>query len=103
MSLEDNVYCIKLVSGEEIITKSNLMGINLPEYIDLIDARTLMAGPQGNMGLAPVMFSADPEKPIKLLTSSIASWSDNPREEIKNGYLQSISKLIIPNKSILMG
>lgn len=99
----EQIVCIKLSSGEEIISKVNEYEKFTEDSFDLIEPRVLMAGPQGQLSLGPLMYSANPDMPTKLKTSSIASWSENVREEIKNGYIQSVSKLVIPNKSILMG
>lgn len=102
--MSNNIICIKLNSGEEIISKVNeFEDITKDDNIDLIEPRVLMAGPQGQLSLGPLMFSTNPDKPTKLKISSISSYSEDVREEIKDGYIQSVSKLVIPNKSILMG
>jgi hypothetical protein len=98
---ELEVYSFKLISGEEIISKVFEEGDN---YFSLKDARMLMMSQNGNLSLMPViMFAADPDKLLTLNKSAIAFQSKYIREELKTGYLSSVSKLIIPNKSIIMG
>jgi len=100
--MEDEIYSFKLTTGEEIISK--LIGEHWNnDYLILDEPRTLMMGQNGNLSLAPVLFSADPTHHIFLSKSAIACWSKYIREELKTGYLSSVSKLVIPNKNIIMG
>lgn len=100
---EREVYSFKLTSGEEIIAKVFEDRLN-DDYFDLEDPRILMMASNGNLSLSPViLFSANPDKPLFLNKTSVACWSKYIREELKNGYMNSVSKLVIPNKSIIMG
>jgi len=98
--MDTNIFAFKLTSGEEII--SRLIQTENQEDIFLLDnPRVLMIGQDGRFMLAPLMFSSDSDKPIKLQKSSVACYSENVKEELSNGYIGSISKIAIPPKGML--
>ena len=95
----EEIVCIKLTSGEEIITKCN----ETETQYHLNNPRSLTMNAQGGLSFAPVMFSADPDTDIIVLKSAVAAMSHKVRTELEDAYVSSTSKIIVPSKSILMG
>lgn len=95
----NEIYAIKLTSGEEII--SRIKEVN-GEFISLDEPRSLITSPNGNLQFAPTMFLAHPDHPVKLAISSVAFYSEKIREELLTAYRESVSTIITPKKSILM-
>ena len=56
--MNDNIKSIKMLSGEEIISKVLIDGDNWT----LINPRCLTSDQSGRMALAPTLFSADPKR-----------------------------------------
>lgn len=105
----EETVSLKLVSGEEIIGhnatlfgKSFLEALN-EDTIVLKDARTLVMLPNGDLRLAPVIFSADKDKQIIIFTRAISAYSIDIKTEFLEAYNQSLSPLTLPKKEIIMG
>lgn len=98
--MDNNVYLFKLASGEEIISKIMIEG-GLTDIYLLDNPCTLVLNNANGISLAPTMFGADTSRPIVLNKAAIASYTSDIREEILNGYLSAVSKIVIPNKNIL--
>lgn len=95
-----DVMALKLTSGEEIIAKVDFTD---KDTLELHDARSIMLIPNGQLRLAPLLFSADGDLPITVSRSTIAVYTKTIRTEFLESYTQSVSKLTIPKSSILMG
>jgi hypothetical protein len=96
----NQIFVFKTTGGEEIIS---YVEKETDTYYLLKDPRALVVSNIGEFQLAPVMFTAAQGKSIYLLKSAISTWSDYVRPEMEDGYRQSVSKIITPNKSILHG
>lgn len=93
------VYTFKLNSGEEVIAKvSELMS---EQYVGLTDPVSVAPGPQG-MGLVPSMFTADPDKPIKLNMNCVAIHGLTD-ESVRIKYIEATTGIQVPDKKILVG
>ena len=89
----NHVYLYKLVTGEEIIARSeeivnynniNILLINRPMVLQMV--------PQGDrvgMALMPWMMSAKDDT-VSLIGASITAIS-TPKQELENSYLQQVS------------
>lgn len=64
---EGEVVTIKLVTGEELIGKLVEDG---PMYYKINKPMVLTASQQG-LGMAPFLFTVNPEKPVRILKSAI--------------------------------
>ena len=95
-----DIYGFKLTNGEEII--SRVKEIRSEVYI-LDSPKSLAISPRGDFSLAPVLFLADPDKPIVLNKSAVACCTETVRSEMAEQYLAAISKIITPSKNIIMG
>lgn len=98
---EMKVYAIKLVTGEEIIARVDF-GLSIGDEIILHDARTLFMKPTGELSLAPVLFTCDPDKSIELKKNAIVLMSKELREQFLDAYNESTSLLALPKKKIIM-
>lgn len=99
--MEDTtIMALKLTSGEELIAKVVLID---EKIMELHDARSIMLVPGGQLRLAPLLFSADIDKPITVERACVAVYTETIRPEFLDSYTQSISKLVVPKSSILMG
>jgi hypothetical protein len=99
-----NIIAIKLNTGDELIAKISETANNTDTVWELHDVRTLMLTNEGRFSLGPIMFSANPEKPINVCLSSIATYSYDVEEGILSGYQSASSKIFIPStRQILKG
>lgn len=64
---EGEVITIKLVTGEELIGKLEEDG---PLYYKINKPMVLTASQQG-LGMAPFMFTINPDKPVRILKSAV--------------------------------
>ena len=100
--MEDKIITIKLITGEEIIaqlvsdTDSNVLVLRHPLMLGVDNSRNLSL-------TGPIMFSANPERPVSIYKTAISFFTYDLREELKNGYLSEVSSLILPSKRIIMG
>jgi hypothetical protein len=101
--MDDTIYAFKLTSGEELISRLTMVSWDQdPTYI-LDQPRSIMMSGDGRLSFAPTLFSADPDKPITLNKTSVVAYTTDLREEMRDAYLQSVSKIAIPSKKIIMG
>ena len=96
----DQIYTVKLTSGEEIIGK--LMEYDETTLI-LKDARSIILTGNGELKLGPVLFSIDKEQCVVLNRTAIAMQSNAIRKEFLDAYQTVVSPLTIPKSQILMG
>lgn len=95
---ENEVYTIKLNSGEELITRIKEV---LATHITISEPVSIAPGPQG-MGLMPSMFTANPAGEFRINTNSIAMIAET-EYNVKNKYSEAISGIKVPDKKILVG
>jgi len=92
------VYTIKLNSGEELIAK--VIEITDTQLV-ITDPLSIAQGPKG-MTLIPSMFTANPEKPIRLNTSSVTLYAFT-EYNVKDQYTTMTTGIQLPDKKIIMG
>ncbi len=98
--MNNQIFAFKLTSGEELI--SFVLSEDNTNFL-LENPRSLVINNRGELSLAPVLFSADPNKPISLQKTAVACFTKELREELASQFAQSVSKLVLPNKNILLG
>jgi hypothetical protein len=99
MNIKNNeVYTLKLVSGEELIAK--IIGLLETELI-IVDPVSVAPGPQG-MGLVPSLFTVDSKSDIRLNTNSIVLYGLT-EENVKNKYIEATTGIAVPSKKLILG
>ncbi len=78
---------LKLVSGDEIITK--IKEINNDE-ISVSKPIAVIMAPNGAMAFVPFMFGADEESDLIFKTNQVVAMA-HAREEFKNAYIENTS------------
>jgi len=96
----NEVYTIKLNSGEELIAKIKPSASG-DGYVNISNPVSVAPGPQG-MGLVPSLFTANPDSTIKLNTLSIAIFALT-EENVKAKYLEATSGITVPSKKLIIG
>jgi hypothetical protein len=94
----EEVYTLKLNSGEELIAK--VKGIEGNELI-VAEPVSIAPGPQG-MGLVPSMFTADPKGEYRLNTNSISIYAVTDAS-VKNKYVEATTGIKLPEKKLVLG
>lgn len=101
MDIQKNeIYSMKLNSGEELVAKVTEL-IDNNGFITIEEPVSIAPGPQG-MGLIPSMFTGDPKAPTKLNYKSIAIIAAT-EDSIKTKYIQATTGLSVPNKKLILG
>jgi hypothetical protein len=95
---ENEIFSIKLNSGEELITRVKKV---TPEYLTISEPVSVAPGPQG-MGLVPSVFTANPSGEFTLNRNSIAIICET-EYNIKTKYSEAVSGIKVPEKKILVG
>jgi hypothetical protein len=99
MNFETNqVYTIKLNSGEELIAKITAVSAS---SIVIQDPVSVAPGPQG-MGLVPSLFTADPRQTVQLNTASVALVAKTD-ESVRLKYLEATTGIKVPDKKLILG
>lgn len=94
----DEVYTLKLNSGEELIAKVKSVDGN---ELVLAEPVSIAPGPQG-MGLVPSMFTADPKGEYRLNTNSISIYAVTDAS-VKNKYIEATTGIKLPEKKLVLG
>jgi len=94
----NEVYTLKLNSGEELIAK--VKGIEDNELV-VAEPVSIAPGPQG-MGLVPSMFTADPKGEYRLNTNSISIYAVTDAS-VKNKYVEATTGIKLPEKKLVLG
>lgn len=94
----NEIYTLKLNSGEELVTKVKRIDGNT---IVIEDPVSVAPSPQG-MGLLPSLFTADTKDEIMLNTNSIVMYGATD-EAVKNKYIQATTGIAVPNKKLVLG
>ena len=84
------VVTIKLTSGEELI--ANLVE-ETDKYIKVSKPRVL-ASTQGGIGMAPYLFTVDPDKVIKIAASTVVVLEATEKESASS-YTQATTSIIL--------
>lgn len=94
----NEVYTLKLNSGEELVTK--VTGVTDTE-ITIHDPLSVAPGPQG-VGLIPSLFTADPKGETRLNKSSVAIYA-LADSTIKSKYIEATTGIVVPDKKLILG
>lgn len=94
----NQVYSIKLNSGEELIGKVIQAG---GDFIQMEEPVSIAPTQQG-MQMIPSMFTAEPKGIFRLNTSSIAIYAETD-DSIKMKYLEATTGIKVPEKKIVLG
>lgn len=84
------VVTIKLTSGEELIAS---LVEETDKYIKVSKPRVLAAA-QGGIGMAPYLFTVDPDKAIKIATATVVVLEATEKESAKS-YTEATTSLIL--------
>ena len=95
---ENEIFSIKLNSGEELITRVKKV---TPEYLIISEPVSVAPGPQG-MGLVPSVFTANPSGEFTLNRTSIAIICET-EYNIKSKYSEAVSGVKVPEKKLILG
>lgn len=100
--MPNEVWTFKLNSGEEVIGR-----VDTVPTTGLIGTITIkhpmsVAPSQNGLGLIPSMFTMDEDATCTLNLSSVALCAPTA-DAIRNKYIESTSKLVVPSKKIIMG
>lgn len=99
MKFEINqVYTLKLNSGEELIARVTSADVDL---VTISEPVSVAPGPQG-MGLVPSLFTADPRETVQLNTASIALVARTD-ESVRMKYLEATTGIKVPEKKLILG
>lgn len=99
MNLEkDQVYTVKLSSGEELVAKI----VDFDSHtVQVSDPVSVSPSPQG-MALLPSLFTYEPGKPVTININCIAAWAPTD-ESVCSKYIQATTGIQVPSKKILTG
>jgi hypothetical protein len=94
----DTIYAIKLMSGEEMLTK--VVG-ETGEYYRITNPVSVAPSQRG-IGLMPSMFTAEAEDEVFLRKESVVLYT-NPTEEIRVKYIEATTGIQVPEKKVILG
>ena len=99
MNIKANeIYSVKLNSGEEMITRVKAV---TDTYLVVSEPVSVAPGPQG-MGLVPSLFTANPDGEFMLNRNSIAVICET-EYNIKAKYSEAVSGVKVPEKKLILG
>jgi hypothetical protein len=85
-----DVVTIKLTSGEELV--ANLVE-ETDKYVKVSKPRVLTAA-QGGIGMAPYLFTVDPDKVVKIAASTVVVMEPTEKESASS-YTKATTGLIV--------
>lgn len=94
----DTIYTFKLATGEEIVAK--LIEITESHMILQNPILTVLS-PQG-LQMMPALFSANPDKMVRLNIHSCAMIADT-RDDVRNSWIQATTGIAPVSKQIITG
>jgi hypothetical protein len=95
-----NIYTFKLTTGEEMVAK--FISENLAEgYITIEHPILTVISPQG-LQMMPGLFSANLDREIKLNSHSWVLIAE-PREDVRNSWIQATTGIAPVTKKIITG
>ena len=95
---ENEVYTIKLNSGEELITRIK----SYDNGFIVVDEPVAIAPSQKGMGLVPSLFTGDPSAESRINVNSISIYALT-EDNIKMKYIEATTGIQIPEKKIVLG
>ena len=95
---ENEVYTIKLTSGEELVCK---ISASAEDSITVSQPLSVTPGPQG-IGLMPSMFTADPQQNVEINTRNICLMAFTD-ESVRGKYIQATTGIQVPDKRMILG
>ena len=96
----NTVYTFKLISGEEITAK--IANKDSDTHIEVKQPISMVIGPQG-LQMMPSLFSANPDKNVKLNINSIAMVAE-ARDDVSVKYVEATTGITTPPpKQIITG
>ena len=99
MKIEINtIYSFKILTGEEFVAK--VTELNADHMIIEHPILTVIS-PQG-LQMMPALFSANLEKSVRLNNSSWAMIAE-PREDVRNSWIQATTGITSVSKQIITG
>lgn len=87
----NEIYTLKLVSGEEITCK---IISTAADTIEINQPISMVLGPQG-LQMMPSLFSANQEKTVHINTAMIVM-AATPREDVKAKYIEATTGIATP-------
>lgn len=93
------IYSFKLTSGEELIAKVAAIGTSA---ISVTEPASVAPGMDGKLGLVPSVFTGQPNEKVSININSITMIATT-EEKTKASYVQATSKIVMPEKKIIMG
>ncbi len=97
LNLEE-VYTFKLTSGEELVGK--VVSVN-DSYVELSHPLSIAPNHQG-MGLMPSMFTAEPDKNVRLNTNAVTMHGETV-DAVRLKYIEATTGIATPSKKIVLG
>ena len=95
---ENELYTLKLTSGEELIAKVTGSDGN---FVYLSEPLSVAPGPQG-MGLIQSVFTSEEGSKITLNINNVTMFTDTA-DAIKQKYIETTTGISVPSKKIIMG
>lgn len=96
--IQDQIYTIKLNTGEEIVTK--ILEIQ-DTYMEIQNPILTVLSPQG-LQMMPGLFSANLDKTVRLNNSSWAMIAET-RDDVRNSWIQATTGIAPVTKQIITG
>ena len=94
----DEIYTIKLGTGEELVAKITEIH---DDHLVLQNPILTVLSPQG-LQMMPALFSANTDRMVRLNNSSWAMMAE-PREDVRNSWIQATTGIAPVSKKILTG
>ena len=94
----DEIYTLKLVTGEELVAKITQVG---PDHLMLQNPILTVLSPQG-LQMMPALFSADLESTVRLNNTSWALIGQ-PRSDVRDSWIQATTGIAPVRKQIITG
>lgn len=94
----NEIYTLKLTSGEEVITKITGQQDN---YITITHPLSVAPSAQG-MGLMPSMFTGESDKPMTLNTNTITMFAETA-DPVRVKYIEATTGITTASKKIVLG
>lgn len=95
---QNEIYTLKLTSGEEVISKVTEVG---SDYLILSEPVSVAPQPQG-IGLMPSMFTAEKDKTVVLNTRAITMWCETA-DPVRIKYIEATTGITTTSKKIVLG
>lgn len=95
---KDEIYTIKLTSGEELVAK--VIGIG-DGWLTISSPVSVAPGPQG-MALMPAMFTCDPRSETQLNISNITVYALTDGS-VRSKYVEATTGIKVPEKKLVLG